>query len=540
MPANITVSHASPLLNYIPRSAWMLVVGGEDGLFDERMQHVTHGHSAGIWVYGISLADSGPYQVVLDNDAQVFDVYPGEAPQPGDPALLFGASDLPLDQHEIRVVNTGSIAGAATLAVEYVRSHTLRHNEPCRAMDTNEDWAQLVFESQLRTNATIEHTSNLCTWAPPTSNAWQADDTSHVTVDGHTDPPYIPNVAPGIGSLNSSFAVNQSAPVLLYANMNLRQGVHTVLLENNPISDWATLMSISYGVVFADDSATSSGGSTPTESTSPDLKSKRNKILFSSGFGFLGLLLLAIATWRLLIIYRRRTASRADEVTARPFLAPSTSTPPPSTTTFGAPTASPANAQEPTSPGMVYAGRGSRAHYVMLPPREKEVLSPTFAGGSRRAGPAVVQTRLQPLRRAPESPGRPMTEEAAPQAPVRETTSPRRSAFHSLAVAAADRERERAAEGQTASPVPERGEAKSTEPSGSDTAQPRPPENRARILARRQAVLGAGQQGASSAFSARARPPRTPPELRLGATDPAGGWIWDMQMPPPYRTIDMH
>ncbi|OSD02352.1 hypothetical protein PYCCODRAFT_433405 [Trametes coccinea BRFM310] len=316
MPANITVSHASPLLNYIPRSAWMLVVGGEDNLPgpSNTSYHLTNGTASqnasfalswwgtGIWVYGISLADSGPYQVVLDNDAQVFDVYPGEAPQPGDPALLFGASDLPLDQHEIRVVNTGSIAGAATLAVEYVRSHTLRHNDPCRAMDANEDWAQLVFESQLRTNTTIEHTSNLCTWAPPTSNAWQADDTSHrtnlssgrmsmnftvpgitiygdlqessaafsVTVDGHTDPPYIPNVAPGIGSLNSSFAVNQSAPVLLYANMNLRQGVHTVLLENNPISDWATLMSISYGVVFADDSATSSGGSTPTESTSPE------------------------------------------------------------------------------------------------------------------------------------------------------------------------------------------------------------------------------------------------------------------------------
>ncbi|KAI9070039.1 hypothetical protein FKP32DRAFT_1670815 [Trametes sanguinea] len=70
--------------------------------------------------------DSGPYQVVLDNDVQVFDVYPGGTSQLGVPTLIFGASDLPLDQHEIRVVNTGSSSGAASLAVDHVRACILR------------------------------------------------------------------------------------------------------------------------------------------------------------------------------------------------------------------------------------------------------------------------------------------------------------------------------------------------------------------------------------------------------------------------------
>ncbi|KAI9059476.1 hypothetical protein FKP32DRAFT_1596389 [Trametes sanguinea] len=568
MPANITVSHASPLLNYIPRSTWALVAGSGNGssVPSNGSYHVTNGTSSqnasfafswwgtGIWIYGVPLADSGPYQVVLDNDVQVFDVYPGGTSQLGVPTLIFGASDLPLDQHEIRVVNTGSSSGAASLAVDH-----------------------LVFESQLENNTTIEHTSMLCTWAPTTGNAWEVDETSHttsltsgrmsmnftgagiaiygdlqafsaafgVTVDGHTDPPYIPNVGYSQGYIDNGFNVNQSAPVLLYANMNLRQGTHTMLLENNPISASATVMSISYGVVYSDDSSPSSGsGTAPTVSTSPDLQSKRTKILFSVCFGFLGLLFLSIAIWRLLIIYRRRTASLTDEVTARPFLAPSTSTPPASITTFGASAASPANARDPTSPGMVHAGGGSRvhwsrSHYVILPPREKEVLSPTFVSGTRGASPAAIaQTRPQPLRRAPEFPSQPQDEDENPQ--VREATSLRRSAFHSLAVAAADRERKRIPDDQASPLVSVRGEANAASPSSSGSAQPRPPENRVRILARRQVVLGAGPSGASSAFWARARPPRTPPELRMGATDPPGGWVWDMQMPPPYRTIDLH
>ena len=80
-----------------------------------------------------------------------------------------------------------------------------------------------------------------------------------VTVDGRTHAPYMPNVPVSAGNSSSS----SSPPILLYANMDLDDASHTLLLENNPLSEAATRMSISYGIVFT------AGDSDPT-SPSPE------------------------------------------------------------------------------------------------------------------------------------------------------------------------------------------------------------------------------------------------------------------------------
>ncbi|CDO76583.1 hypothetical protein BN946_scf184950.g9 [Trametes cinnabarina] len=296
MPVNVTVSHASPLLNYIPRNAWFTVSGPLDEpelfVFSNTSFHATNGTSranasvafswwgtvshAGVWLYGIPLTDSGQYNVVLDGTSQDLRGFPGEFRGLGNPDLLFSASDLFPGEHEVRVVNTGTVEGASILTIDH-----------------------LVFESDLETDTTIEHNSTLCEWEPKTDNAWQVDEDSHlpsgknvdefhsltyldrpregsgiaiygylqessasfsVTIDGHIDTPYIPNAGYGVGQgiADVDQAVNQSERTLglLYANMNLFSGAHTLLLENNPISDSATLLSVSYGVVYSEQGTT--------------------------------------------------------------------------------------------------------------------------------------------------------------------------------------------------------------------------------------------------------------------------------------------
>ncbi|KAI8976370.1 hypothetical protein BD414DRAFT_423340 [Trametes punicea] len=287
MPVNITVSHVSPLLDYIPRSAWYEFTLENDSELPWSANATCHATNATVsgsasvtfsWqgtgiarctrslpshrVYGSYQSWLGPYQVILDGVTTDFDGFTGGQEQLDYP--LFSTSDLPLGQHEVRIVNTGSDSTRPVLGIDY-----------------------FVFESQLEVSRTIEHNDTDCVWEPKTPNAWQVTEASHttyldsgkmgfnftvragiaiygeldptsspfsITIDGHTDAPYSPNIIGG-GTTEPTNQLNQSTLVLIYCNTNLIQGDHTLLLENNPDSDSATKLSISHGTIYSEEDA---------------------------------------------------------------------------------------------------------------------------------------------------------------------------------------------------------------------------------------------------------------------------------------------
>ncbi|KAI0331581.1 hypothetical protein GY45DRAFT_1322190 [Cubamyces sp. BRFM 1775] len=350
MAVNTTVSHASPLLNYIPRSAWY-TVSPVDQVQPNATYHATNGSASGgasvtfswwgtgIWIYAPDGPWVGPYRVFLDGKSTEFD---GTARPSGDSNgtfALFTASNMPAAYHDVRITTTAAPSDSGT-------------GGPVLGID------HLVFESLLGEGTRIEHSDPACSWAPMDAGVWQIDNDSHstvlefgrmamnftgagiaiygfldatsapfsVTVDGRTHASYMPNVpisasnssTNSSNSLTSSTSPPDSQPILLYANLNLDGENHTLLLENNPLSRAATRMSISYGIVFV------AGDDVPTNPSTSDgfPKSQRTTLVLASTLSALGLLLIIIAVWRALVRHRRHTARLADEITARPFLAP--------------------------------------------------------------------------------------------------------------------------------------------------------------------------------------------------------------------------
>ncbi|KAH9895984.1 hypothetical protein C8Q73DRAFT_644199 [Cubamyces lactineus] len=274
MPLNTTVSHLSPLLNYIPRSAWYIVSPANDPVLPNATYHATNGSSSGgasvtfswwgtaIWVYAIDRPWVGPCCVFLDNRLVECSgnvrSFGGDGGSNGT-FVLFAASDLPAAHHDVRITTaarSGSGIGGPVLGIDH-----------------------LIFETPLSEGQRIAHSDSACTWAPADTDVWQIDDVSRstlldfgkmevnftvsagisiygfldatsapfsVTVDGRTHAPYMPNVPISAGNSSSS----SSPPILLYANMDLDDASHTLLLENNPLSEAATRMSVSYGIVF--------------------------------------------------------------------------------------------------------------------------------------------------------------------------------------------------------------------------------------------------------------------------------------------------
>ncbi|KAJ8453846.1 hypothetical protein ONZ51_g13370 [Trametes cubensis] len=295
MPANTTVAHLSPLLNYIPRSAWYTVSPVNDPALAQpnATYHATNGSSSGgasvtfswwgsvliysalreigIWIYGVENPSMGPYDVILDGEPTGFSGYTDSSGN-GD-FVLFTAPDLPAAHHDVRITTTAASAsdvGGPVLSVNY-----------------------LIFESPLGEGQKIEHNDSACAWTPMDANAWQIDSASRstlldfgkmemnftvstgavphrsgagiaiygfldatsapfsVTIDGHTHAPFTPNVPiSASNSSNTGTSLTGSEPILLFASMDLDNASHTLLLENNPFSAAVTRMSISYGIVF--------------------------------------------------------------------------------------------------------------------------------------------------------------------------------------------------------------------------------------------------------------------------------------------------
>ncbi|KAI0641725.1 hypothetical protein C8Q79DRAFT_1014143 [Trametes meyenii] len=309
MPVNTTVSHVSPLFNYIPRSAWTeATIVAPSPSSSSLTHHTTNATSSGsnasltfsfvgtgIWVYGGYRVWQGPYVVTLDGDTTHHEGFTGGQEQYT--SLLFAASGLPSEKHTLRIVNNGSDPARPVLDIDY-----------------------LVFESNLTEAAVVDHNSSVCTWTPADAKSWDVDAASHttwlgsgtmglkfnhtfkfrvtvdpracadsvyvplgsgiaiyglvdgdsapfsVTIDGDTSHPLIPNTA-------QSGQTNQST--LLYVRTDLFDGPHDVWVENNPLAAGvsATKMSISHMRVMAVDRDTVplAGNGNTTEPDGPHM-----------------------------------------------------------------------------------------------------------------------------------------------------------------------------------------------------------------------------------------------------------------------------
>ncbi|KAI0822118.1 hypothetical protein BC628DRAFT_1328095 [Trametes gibbosa] len=276
MLVNTTVSHISPLLYYIPRSAWYEATLQSDSnilSYPNASYHATNFTTSGSasvsfsWygkgeAFGGYRSYLGPYKVTLDGNTTTYDGYTGGPDQYA--FQLFGIMDLPVGQHHLRITNTGVDPARPTLDLDYAR-------------DTNLFLLQLIFEGETDSAVTVDHTSDKCVWSPQSAGAWVVDDTTSlasgqmgmnftgtgiavygsldahsapfsVSVDGASSPPLAPNTAVLSPIMNVT--------TLLYVKTGLLQGTHEMLVENDPVSSGtnatATRMSIASVVVFSD------------------------------------------------------------------------------------------------------------------------------------------------------------------------------------------------------------------------------------------------------------------------------------------------
>ncbi|KAI0631718.1 hypothetical protein C8Q77DRAFT_1198566 [Trametes polyzona] len=268
MLVNTTVSHVSPLLSYVPRSAWYEIALVQNAAATESSPdmhyHATNASNAGSasvsfswWgkgeVYGGYQPSLGPYKVTLDENTAEYNGYTGGPSQLS--FELFSASDLPLGKHSISIVNTGSNSTRPILDLGY-----------------------LVFETQAGNSTAISHNSTKCVWTPQGVGAWNIDEDSHhvcklnrtqsltsysgtgIAVYGQLDTNSAPFSVSIDGSTHSSLKPNAVLPplinttTLLYIKSNLLQGDHELWVNNDPdsISATATKLSISSVVVFSD------------------------------------------------------------------------------------------------------------------------------------------------------------------------------------------------------------------------------------------------------------------------------------------------
>ncbi|RDX50704.1 hypothetical protein OH76DRAFT_1348340 [Lentinus brumalis] len=279
MPVNTTVSHVSPLISYIPRSAWFEGSSGDPNLgnYSLKSYHATNNTEAGNasvvfswWGTGESVHGGyrrrlGGYTVTLDSDVTLHQGYVDGTDEDFD-AVLFNATGLPAGPHQLRITNASNDVKRPVFDIDH-----------------------LVFESNLEETEIVSHMSADCTWFPKGDGAWEVDERSQyvvvhvvtqfvfsprhtgfilygqldgtsapltVTLDGRSYHPVAPNTA--ITPLLSTSHV-------LFAVTDLNQGNHTIWVENNPADSNTTArrMDMAYGRILSlpNDSSFSHGGS---------------------------------------------------------------------------------------------------------------------------------------------------------------------------------------------------------------------------------------------------------------------------------------
>ncbi|EKM51351.1 uncharacterized protein PHACADRAFT_213193, partial [Phanerochaete carnosa HHB-10118-sp] len=120
---NITASHASPMVTYVPGALWRETMDGNaTGQSSVETYHSTSAiqgegrvfftwfGSGSVWIFGARRPSLGPYQVLLDGQSTKF---PGfrDSDTASDDAILFHLpSSLPPAVHRLELINTGGDA----------------------------------------------------------------------------------------------------------------------------------------------------------------------------------------------------------------------------------------------------------------------------------------------------------------------------------------------------------------------------------------------------------------------------------------------
>ncbi|KAI0808235.1 hypothetical protein C8Q74DRAFT_1381103 [Fomes fomentarius] len=363
MPTNITVSHTSPLLSTIPRSAWQMDFNGEPS--NPTTYHYNDNTQSGnasmtfSWWGNASLRAcspvvlmnrvnggyrnwSGSYQVTLDGETTMHEGYIAGMEEAAD-HVLFNATGL----------------------------HTVYGKEvyPDQSVDT-----QITFASELYDAGVIDHTDPTCQWWPQDKVSWKVGNYSRstnnslgamemnftiftagygalvtafsmlwltcpavsaigsgivlygylnpdsaplsVTIDGQTSQPLSPNA--GLSAPNSGAQV-------IYAVMGLLEANHTLRVENNPVDilTSARTMNIGHAQVLSMNSP-SQGPIEPGTDVSPsngETSLAHRTIVLAASFSTLGFVLLSLLLWRLTVHARRKARRERETQAARPFLA---------------------------------------------------------------------------------------------------------------------------------------------------------------------------------------------------------------------------
>ncbi|KAI0739675.1 hypothetical protein C8Q80DRAFT_1111407 [Daedaleopsis nitida] len=266
MPTNITVSHVSPLLSYIPRDAWFEGDQSDPDLsnYTYASYHATN-HSqfqgaslAFSWwgtalVYGGYRRRLGDYQVTIDGVTTLHEGYVSGLDEQFD-YVLFNSTSLPAGQHQIRITNMSQDPKQPVL-----------------------DVSRLVFQTPLEQGYIMDHSDPSCSWFPTQPSVWVASSTSRATDNslgamevtftvcsgfvlyGHIDETSGPVSVSVDGRTSHPLSPNTSIPPrtndshVLFAVTGLNEGTHNLWVENNPVNAISTRrrVDLSYGMVLS-------------------------------------------------------------------------------------------------------------------------------------------------------------------------------------------------------------------------------------------------------------------------------------------------
>ncbi|KAI0086819.1 hypothetical protein BDY19DRAFT_995563 [Irpex rosettiformis] len=344
---NLTVSHLSPLISYVPGMLWS--DGGQDPLkadYQGKGYHSTNSSEGqgrlfftwvgtDIWVYGGYRERLGPYRVSIDGKHhRDFDGFQEGDNQTAD-AVLFNSTDLKLNnsEHHMEITNVGHGDGRLDGVFDINRivyEHNANNRTNISASDPHCQWS-------------TSNNSSMVTWIPTEDSMTAYSSSAHMNITfsgeemivvrgGHptqsnflgtgiflygaiapSSSPFVVAVDGVPQVMHPNPQVNSSAtePQLLFVYEGIQSGPHTLAVWNNPVHSLQagapTTLNIHHALVFE---------SSQNHPQSPD--SQHNNMVISIVTGTVVIVILALLV---LLIWqtRRRHIRKRRKYTPQPF-----------------------------------------------------------------------------------------------------------------------------------------------------------------------------------------------------------------------------
>ncbi|KAF8335898.1 uncharacterized protein EI90DRAFT_2912531 [Cantharellus anzutake] len=254
---NLSLDNPSPLLSYSPQTQWISIASKNDSSLYENTASATSQVGAevsftfrgtGVWIYGTKGEAHGYYNVTLDNTTQSFDGYSDTEEYQ---QVLFGANNLGLASHTVRIVNAGPLRGGDSnrvwLNIDWLTWETVfvgpggpygaevfnaTFNETHRRFFyiPPDAWSQRAYIDNVSINGTASYTTS------SDASMQFVFDGDAVGLYGSLDGSFSANVDKGdFKSLTSTYNGSAYQQLLFYAE-NLGGGTHTLSIENSPQS----------------------------------------------------------------------------------------------------------------------------------------------------------------------------------------------------------------------------------------------------------------------------------------------------------------